>query len=96
MMNRNHFFAIGLVVLMLGIQIRLVESVRLTEKSSRFIAEKFEKNKPPDPNPIASLLAISQGTTPRKTIRPPKWLGWSLISVGAVLILHSLAMKKPQ
>ncbi len=28
------------------------------------------------------------------TIKPPVWLGYAFISVAAVLILHSLAMKK--
>ncbi len=31
----------------------------------------------------------------RKVIRPPAWPGWSLMSSGSVLVLHSLAMKKP-
>jgi hypothetical protein len=35
------------------------------------------------------------GPTPRRTLRPPTWLGFALISIGAVLVLHSLAMKKP-
>ena len=28
-------------------------------------------------------------------VEPPSWLGWALVSVGSVLILHSLALKKP-
>jgi hypothetical protein len=32
---------------------------------------------------------------PRKVIEPPSWLGWAVLSVGAVVTLHSLAMKKP-
>ena len=30
-----------------------------------------------------------------KSLQPPEWLSWCLISVGAVLCLHSLAMPKP-
>jgi hypothetical protein len=29
------------------------------------------------------------------TVKPPEWLGWCLMSVGAVLALHSLSMPKP-
>jgi hypothetical protein len=32
---------------------------------------------------------------PRKVLQPPEWLGWAIISVGAVFVLHSLAMPKP-
>jgi hypothetical protein len=35
------------------------------------------------------------GPLPRKTVRPPEWLGWCFMSVGGVLILHSLAMPRP-
>ena len=42
----------------------------------------------------ATLLAsVPPGST--HSIYPPKWLGWSLVSVGSVLILYSLALKKP-
>ena len=40
-------------------------------------------------------LAASMGPTPRRTIHPPEWIGYALLSVGSVLVLHSLAMKKP-
>lgn len=80
----------GLVLLMLGIQFRLIDSIVLNEKASRFLAERM--------NVAAAdggsfLPAV--GPTPRRSVRPPQWLGWALISMGSVLILHSLAMKKP-
>jgi hypothetical protein len=30
-----------------------------------------------------------------REIKPPKWIGYSLLSVGGVLVLHALSMKKP-
>lgn len=94
-LNRNHYFAIGTIVLLLGLQLRFVESVRLTKESSQFLAEKFNKPKPEvDPNPFAALLSVPAASQ-AKTIHPPRWLGWSLLSVGAVLILHSLTMRRP-
>ena len=47
---------------------------------------------------VATLDQLGEHTTtmgPRKVLQPPEWLGWCLMSVGAVLILHSLAMKGP-
>ena len=95
-LNRNHYLALGTVLVLLGVQFRFVESFMLNEQTSRFIAERIQKKKQQqvDPNPFSALLSIP-GASPRKTVRPPRWLGWSLISVGAVLILHSMAMRRP-
>lgn len=92
--NRNHYFMIGLVVLLLGIQLRLVETYVLNEKCSDALAKRANKAKDSQPNPVP-LLATATGTVPRQRITPPKWIGWALLSVGGVLILQSFAMKKP-
>ena len=94
-LNRNHYFAIGTIVLLLGLQLRFVESVRLTKESTQFLAEKFRRSeKTVDPNPFFALLSV-RAPSQSKTISPPQWLGWSLLSAGAVLVLHSLTMRKP-
>ncbi len=94
-LNRNHYFAIGTIVLLLGLQLRFVESVRLTKESTQFLAEKFHRSeKTVDPNPFFALLSV-RAPSQSKTISPPRWLGWSLLSAGAVLVLHSLTMRKP-
>jgi hypothetical protein len=38
---------------------------------------------------------MGEGPVPRKTVRPPQWLGWLMLSAGGVLVMHSLAMPKP-
>jgi hypothetical protein len=94
-LNRNHYLAVGTIVLLLGLQLRFVESVRLTKESTKFWAEKFSKSEEPlEPIQLTSLLSIPV-TGQMKTIHPPRWLGWSLLSLGAVLVLHSLTMRKP-
>ena len=35
------------------------------------------------------------GPALRKTVVPPDWIGWALVSLGSVLILHALALPKP-
>jgi hypothetical protein len=84
--NRNHFFMAGLVILCLGVQSRLFESYTLNERVSAII------NKQASPS---TQFMASIGPTPRKVVNPPPWLGLALISVGSVLVLHSLAMPKP-
>jgi len=91
--NRNQYFLIGLIVLFLGIQLRLVETFVLNEKTSHFVAERFKLVASSEASDGSFLPAA--GPTPRRTVRPPTWLGYAFISVGAVLILHSLAMKRP-
>jgi hypothetical protein len=88
--NRNQYFLAGLVVLFLGLQFRTVETYVLNERASKFLAERLPAIASADDS-----IMPSAGPTSRKTLRPPSWLGYAVISVGAVLILHSLAMKRP-
>jgi hypothetical protein len=92
--SRNQYFFAGLLCLLLGGQFRLIESVDLTPDFTQFLAERTG-------HPLASVSAATQSLTQsdkpvvKKTIHPPDWTGWLLISVGAVLVLHSWGMKKP-
>ncbi|PQO26546.1 hypothetical protein [Blastopirellula marina] len=95
-LNRNQYFMIGLIVLALGIQFRIVDSVTLTEEASTFIAKRIVKQQAAAGEiPPAFVPAAESQASAKRTINPPEWLGWALISVGGVLILHSLAMQKP-
>jgi hypothetical protein len=92
--TRNQYFFLGLACVLLGIQFRLVDSFELTPEFTQFLAERTG-------HPLASVNAATQSLTDserpliKKVVHPPEWLGWSLISLGAVLILHSWSMKKP-
>jgi hypothetical protein len=90
-LNRNQYFFMGLVILLLGLQVRMVSSYTLTHEATKFLAERGGSSGE------SALMALSSdlGAGPKKVIHPPEWLGWCLISVGSVLILHSLAMKRP-
>ncbi|HZZ29530.1 MAG TPA: hypothetical protein VFE46_16140 [Pirellulales bacterium] len=86
--NRNQFFMIGVLLVLLGIQFRLVESATLNEKTTQFLATHMA-------SAPSGMMAVLPGSAVHKVIQPPQWLGWALVSSGAVCILHSLAMKKP-
>ncbi len=88
--NRNQYFFLGIVILLFGIQVRNVSAYVLTPEATQFLAE----NTGSSDNTMMSF-SQSMGATPRKVFHPPEWLGWCLMSVGAVLVLHSLAMPKP-
>jgi len=93
-LNRNQFFFLGLVVLLVGLQVRFVSTYVLNPKATKFLAERTGQSQS---TASSSFFAMSGGTSaaPRKVLQPPDWLGWCLMSVGAVLVLHSLAMAKP-
>jgi hypothetical protein len=93
-LNRHHYFFAGLLILFLGIEFRTVEAFVLNEKSTNFLADKLGKSPVEEGSALRAFFPAA-GPLPRKTVRPPEWLGWCLMSVGAVLILHSLAMPKP-
>ena len=97
MMVHNRLFLIGLVLLFIGIQLRMVKSFELNEKASQFVEQRFpSESASAAPTsyvsyyPYTDLLmqAPVQPTGPRiRTITPPRWLGWTFLSVGAVLVL---------
>jgi hypothetical protein len=91
-LNRNQYFFIGLVILLIGVQLRMVSSYTLTHEATKFLAKNAQTSASD-----SALLSISSdmGSQHQKTIQPPEWIGWCLMSVGGVLILHSLAMRKP-
>jgi hypothetical protein len=92
-LNRHQFLFIGLIFLLLGVQVRYVSAYVLNPEATQFLAKHTGQSSPA----TNSLFAATAGTGmgPRKTLQPPEWLSWCLISVGAVLVLHSLAMPKP-
>ncbi len=94
-MNRNQFFLIGVLLALLGGQFRLVESVVLTPEAAKLLIGE------PRPAPTANLslpnlLPGNRSNANHRTIRPPEWLGYALLSIGAVLILHAMAMPRPE
>ncbi len=92
-MNRHHYFLVGLVVLYVGLQFRLVDAFVLNEEATKFLAAQFG-----DSTEQASLGMIDafmgEQVVAKKTVRPWNWVGWALISVGSVLVLHSLSMPR--
>jgi hypothetical protein len=90
-LNRHQFLFIGLFVLLIGLQFRYVSAYVLSPEATRFLAERTGQS-----NAAFSALSAATGSAgPQKVLEPPDWLAWCLMSVGAVLCLHSLAMPRP-
>jgi hypothetical protein len=95
--NRNQYFLAGLVIFVLGIQLRMVEGFVLNERATQILHQRLNGGRGPtlaSAGDEAALMAAT-GLAPNHRVTPPKWLGWSLVSFGSVLILYSLVLKKP-
>lgn len=93
-LNRNQFFMIGVLLLLMGIQLRSVDAFVLNEKATQFLAKRLPE-KQVNPYERMQMYMAAQGPSPLRKIQPPRWIGYSLLSVGAVITLHALSMKKP-
>lgn len=94
-LNRNQYFMIGLVVLFLGIQLYAVHAMVLTPECTKILAEKTGHPMAAAIDAADSMSDSGKTVAPSHTLVVPRWIGCSLIAIGAVLGLHSLAMKKP-
>jgi hypothetical protein len=90
-LNRNQFFFIGLMVLLIGLQVRYVSAYVLNPETTKFLADRTGQSS----TTTSMLTMFGTATGARKVVQPPEWLSWCMLSIGAVLCLHSLAMPKP-
>jgi hypothetical protein len=95
--NRNHYLLAGTVILLLGIQFRMVDTYVLNPRVSEYLLKMKGSVSLEEPrqSPLLSLWQAANAPIPKTTLQPPAWLGWAMMSVGTVLVLHSLAMKPP-
>lgn len=94
-LNRNHYLGIGMILLLLGLQFRFVDSFQLTEATTKALAKRMKKDSVVMQGPLATIFGQTNPDAVRKTVHPPKWIGWALISIGGVLVFQSLGMRKP-
>ncbi len=93
--SRNQIFAAGIFFLLLGLQFRMVEEFVLTPQFTRLVMEMFNHPMALADATMETLAGGSTSAVPPKAVRPPEWIGYALLSVGAVLFLQSLTMRKP-
>jgi hypothetical protein len=89
--NRNRYFMFGVLMLLLGIQFRMVNSFVLNETGTRALARIAQESQLASQD-FTSELYINAHPKPRKTIRPPGWLGWVLLTAGGVICLHAMVL----
>ena len=79
---RATFFAIGLFVTLSGVTLLFVDKIVLTSREESVRTQGFRG-------------MFSQMSAPKpKVYDPPEWAAFSLLSIGAVTMLYSVALPK--
>ena len=92
-MYRNRYFLVGVLLILLGVQFRMIDSFVLNERATRTLA-KVTKSEPVAENSMFSSLVMTVTPAPTKRITPPRWLGLAMIAVGSVITFHAIAIPK--
>jgi hypothetical protein len=90
--NRNQWIMLGVVLLLLGIQLRYVQVFVLNERTTQFLARRMQEVELASSDAGSSMAAAAPIVKQR--IEPPRWLGLALLSVGTVMAVHGLSLKK--
>ncbi|TWT87868.1 hypothetical protein [Stieleria varia] len=88
---RNRFFLAGILLILLGTQFRMIDSVVLNEPTTRALA-KFTNTPIVDNSTTMGSIFSTVTPKPTKRLQPPRWLGLALIAVGTVISLHAFAL----
>jgi len=92
--TRYHIFLVGIVLVLLGFELRSVDSFVLTPTATKFLAEQTGHPVVAINNTVETVAGAAP-VLPPKVFRPPEWTSWFLLSLGSVFILQSWAMVKP-
>ena len=92
---RNRYFLAGVLLVLLGVQFRMVDSFVLNEPTTRAIA-RVSKSTPVADHSTVSNFMMSVHPKPMKRVTPPRWLGLAMITLGAVISCHALVIPRHQ
>ena len=93
-MSSSKLITIGIVLLILGVQFRMVDTFVLNQETSQFVASRMKQSAIRSEGASFDSLLLSTGPVPRKQLTHPRWFGWAFVSAGAVLLLHGLSARK--
>ena len=92
-MYRNRYFLAGILLILMGIQFRMIDSFVLNEPATRALA-RFTKSTPVADNSGMTTFLMRVYPKPTKRIEPPRWLGLAMITLGAVMSCHAIAIPR--
>ncbi len=83
-MWRAFFFAVGGMLIIVGIECLLIDSATLASDRTEVVQINNGWFQP------ASTMEVSNG----KVIRPKEWIPWSALASGAVVLLYSFTLPR--
>ncbi len=92
-MYRNRYFLAGILLILVGIQFRMVDSFVLNESATSALTRVSKTVTVADNSGMNSLM-MSVYPTQRKRVEPPRWLGLAMIAVGSIVACHAIAIPK--
>ena len=92
-MYRNRYFLAGVLLILVGIQFRMVDSFVLNESASRALSNVTQKVTVADNSGMDTFMS-SMLPMQQKRIEPPRWLGLAMIAVGSIVACHAIAIPK--
>jgi hypothetical protein len=93
-MNTRHFFSVGLILVLLGVQLRAVETFVLNQKASDFLEKRMRSKLIRSEGMYDhTQMYVTPGPSIRKQWTHPRWVGLAFISVGAVLVLQGVSRR---
>ncbi len=92
--TRNRYFMAGTLLVLLGIQFRMVQSFVLNESTTRTLAKVSKQTQVTSSNDTMTSFLMQVHPSPKKRVEPPRWLGLAMVAVGAVFALHAMAMPR--
>lgn len=92
-LTRNRYFMLGVLMILLGIQFRMIDSFVLNEPTTRALA-RMTKQSSVAANDSFTNFMMQVHPKPTKRVTPPRWLGLAMIAVGSVISLHAIAIPR--
>ncbi len=81
-------FLVGCLLVLAGLQLRVVDTYVLSPGATRVAARWFGAE-PGTVRGTVEWIALETGN-PRKALTPPEWLGWALVSSGLVSLAYAV------